>query len=73
MKELLVSALILAVPDPSRDFLVCIDASLEGIGVVLMQDGRVVAYESRKLKDHEMNYQVHDLELAVIVHALGRW
>lgn len=73
MKELLVSDSILAVLDPSQDFMVCIDASLEGIGAVLMQDGRVVAYESHKLKDQELNYPVHDLELAVVVHALVRW
>lgn len=72
MKELLVSAPILVVPDPSRYFLVCKDTSLEGIGAILMQDGRVVAYESRKLKDHKINYLVHDLELAVVVHALVR-
>ena len=38
--------------------------------VVLMQDGQVIAYGSRKLKDHELNYPTHDLELAAIVHAL---
>ena len=38
-----------------------------------MQDGRVIAYESRKLKDHELNYPTHDLELVAIVHALVRW
>ena len=50
--------------------MVCINASLEGMGVALMQDGRVIAYESRKIKDHELNYPTHDLELVVIVHAL---
>ena len=53
--------------------MVCIDASLESVGVVLMQDGRVIAYESRKLKDHELNYATHDLELVAVVHALVRW
>ena len=53
--------------------MVYIDASLEGIGVVLMQNGQVIAYESCKLKDHELNYPTHDLELAVVVHALTRW
>ena len=48
-------------------------ASLEGFGVVLMQDGRVIAYEARKLKDHELNYPTHDLELPVVVHALVHW
>ena len=67
------SAPILAVPDPEGDFMVCIDASLEGIGAVLMQNGRVIMYESCKLKDYELNYPTHDLELAVVVHALARW
>lgn len=73
LKELLTCAPILAVPYPAGDFTVCTDASLEGIGAVLMQDGRVIAYESRKLKDHELNYPTHDLELAAVVHALVRW
>lgn len=59
--------------DPTGDFVVCTDASLEGLGAVLMQDGRVIAYESQKLKDHELNYPTHDLELAAVVHALVRW
>ena len=44
-----------------------------GLGVVLMQDGRVVAYASRQLKKHEQNYSVHDLELTVVVMALKIW
>ena len=50
-----------------------IDASGDGLGGVLMQEGRVVAYESHKLKKHEVNYAPHDLELASIVHALQMW
>ena len=73
LKELLTSAPILAVPDPEGEFMVCTDASLEGIGAVLMQNGRVIAYESRKLKDHELNYPMHDLELVAVVHGLVRW
>ena len=46
------------------------DASRTGLGCVLMHDGRVIAYASRQLKKHEMNYPTHDLELAVVVHAL---
>lgn len=53
--------------------MVCPDASLEGIGAVLIQDGCVVAYESHKLKDHELNYPVHDLEFTVVVHGFVRW
>ena len=53
--------------------MVCINDCKEGIGVVLMHDGYVVYYESRKLKEHEKNYATHDLELATIVHALKMW
>lgn len=67
------SAPILALPDPLGNFVVCMDASLEGLGAVLMWDGRVIAYESHKLKNHEQNYPTHDLELATVVHALVRW
>jgi hypothetical protein len=49
------------------------DASKNGLGCVLMQDGRVIAYASRQLKKHEVNYPTHDLELAAVVHALKIW
>ena len=49
------------------------DASLNGLGCVLMQEGKVVAYASRQLKPHEKNYPTHDLELASIVFALKIW
>ena len=55
LKECLTNAPILAIPDSAKDFAVCTDASLDGIGAVLMQGGRVIAYESRKLKSHEVN------------------
>lgn len=73
VKEKLTSAPILVVPDSTQDFVVCTDAPLEGLGIILKQDGRVIAYESRKLKDHELNYPTHDLELTVVVHVLVRW
>jgi hypothetical protein len=63
LKHLLTSALILKITDPNKDFVVCTDACKEGLGGVLMQDGHVVSYESRKLKEHERNYVTHDLEL----------
>ena len=66
-------ALILNVADPYKDYTVCTDASKEGLGGVLSQEGHVVCYESCKLKDHEQNYVVHDFELAAIVHALNMW
>jgi hypothetical protein len=46
------------------------DASRIRLGCVLMQDGRVIAYASRQLKKHEVNYPTHDLELAAVMHAL---
>ncbi|KAH9299919.1 hypothetical protein KI387_044615, partial [Taxus chinensis] len=73
LKEYLTTTPILAMPDPHGEFFVCIDALLAGLGGVLMQEGKVVAFESRKLKDHELNYPTHDLELAAVVHALVRW
>jgi hypothetical protein len=73
LKELLMSTPILKVPDMDTDFLVCTDASKEGLGRVLMQDGRVITYISRKLRMHEENYVTHDLELLAIVYALIFW
>ena len=55
------------------DFLVHIDASKEGLGGVLMQDRRVIAYVSRKMRRHEENYATHDFELLAIVYALNVW
>jgi hypothetical protein len=49
------------------------DASKNGLGCMLMQDGRVIAYASRQLRKHEVNYPTHDLELAAVVHALKIW
>jgi hypothetical protein len=60
-------------PDVHKPFSVYCDASYTGLGCVLMQEGRVVAYSSRHLKIHEKTYPTHDLELAVVVHALKTW
>ena len=49
------------------------DASKDGLGCVLMQEGRVIAYTSRQLCRHELNYPTHDLVLAAVVHALKIW
>ena len=64
------SAPILVVPDRGVGYTLYCDASREGLGCVLMQNGRVVAYGSRQLKTHEKNYPTHDLELAAVVFAL---
>ena len=64
---------MLILPDPKRTFEVYCDASGQGLGCVLMQEGRVVAYASRQLRPHEVNYPTHDLELAAVVFALKIW
>jgi hypothetical protein len=52
-----------------KSFSIYCDVSGQGLGCVLMQDGHVVAYASRQLWKHEVNYLTHDLELATIVHS----
>ena len=64
---------ILTLLDPHGPFEVYCDASKKGFGYVLMQNRNVVAYASRKLKPHEKNYPVHDLEQATVVFALKTW
>ncbi|KAD5318253.1 hypothetical protein E3N88_18199 [Mikania micrantha] len=73
LKEKLTQAPVLALPDGNDDLVVYADASRQGLGCVLMQRGRVIAYASRQLKIHEANYPTHDLELAAVVFALKIW
>ena len=73
LKERLVSAPVLTLPTPGVEFEVYCNASRQGLGCVLMQKGKVIAYASRQLKKHECNYPTHDLELAVVVLALKIW
>jgi hypothetical protein len=73
LKKRLTTAPVLTLPDIKKDFVVYCDASKQGLGCVLMQEGKVVAYASRQLKKHEENYPTHDLELAAVVHALKIW
>ncbi|GJZ20978.1 putative reverse transcriptase domain-containing protein [Tanacetum coccineum] len=73
LKDKLCNALVLALPDGPEDFMVYCDASRIGIGYVLMQRGKVIAYASRQLKIHEENYTTHDLELGAVVFALKIW
>jgi hypothetical protein len=60
----------LVLPDLTKKFDIYSDASRQGLGCVLMQEGQVVCYASRQLRKHEENYPTHDLELAAVVHAL---
>ncbi|GJT38673.1 putative reverse transcriptase domain-containing protein [Tanacetum coccineum] len=73
IKQKLCSAPILALPEGSEDFMVYCDASHKGLGDVLMQREKVIAYASRQLKVHEKNYTTHDLELGSVVFALKIW
>ncbi|GJT01946.1 putative reverse transcriptase domain-containing protein [Tanacetum coccineum] len=70
LKDKLCNAPVLALPDGPKDFVVYCDASGLGLGCVLMQRGKVIAYASRQLKIHEKNYTTHDLELGAVVFSL---
>ena len=72
-KRRLTSTSILIVPDRGQRYIMYCDASKDGLGCVLMQSRRVVAYSSRQLKNHEQNYLTHDMELVAIVFALMIW
>ena len=73
LKRMLVEAPVLTQPTLGKEYTLYSDASGIGLGCVLMQYGKVVAYLSRQLKPHEQNYPTHDLELAAIVFALKIW
>ena len=73
LKQRLTTAPVLTLPSGSEGFTVYCDASKQGLGCVLMQHDRVIAYASRQLKKHEVNYPTHDLELTTVVFALRIW
>ena len=73
LKKRLTTSPVLVLPDLSKNFSIYCDASRQGLRSVLMQEGRVVAYASRQLRKHELNYPTHDLDLAAVVHALKIW
>jgi hypothetical protein len=73
LRQHLTSAPVLVQLDNSKPFKVFCDASGTGIGCVFMQESRVIAYASRALRPHAINYPTHDLELAIVVHALKIW
>ncbi|GJV33419.1 putative reverse transcriptase domain-containing protein [Tanacetum coccineum] len=73
LKKKLCSAPVLALPEGSENFVVYCDASHKGLGAVLMQKEKVIAYTSRQLKIHKKNYTTHDLELGAVMFALKMW
>ena len=73
LKHRLTSAPVLTLPSGSEGFVVYCDASRHGLGCVLMQHEKVIAYASRQLRKHEQNYPMHDLELVAVVFALRIW
>jgi ribonuclease HI len=73
LKRRLTTAPVLTLPSGMEGFVIYSDASKKGLGCVLMQYGRVIAYASRQLKTHETNYPTHDLELAAVIFALRVW
>ncbi|KAI3676159.1 hypothetical protein L1987_85759 [Smallanthus sonchifolius] len=73
LKQKLCNAPILTLPDGNDDLVVYCDASNQGLGCVLMQRGKVIAFASRQLKIHEKNYTTHDLELGAVVFTLKIW
>jgi hypothetical protein len=73
LKKRLTTAPVLTMPDMERPFLIYCDTSSQCLGCVLMQDGHVVVYASRQLREHKEKYPTHDLELAAVVHAFKKW
>ncbi|GJU28882.1 putative reverse transcriptase domain-containing protein [Tanacetum coccineum] len=73
LKQKLCEAPILALPEGNNDFIIYCDASFQGLGAVLMQREKVIAYASRQLKPHEENYTTHDLELGAVVFTFKIW
>ena len=69
----MLQAPISIVPEREQGYTIYYDASKDGLGCVLMQSGRLVAYGSRQLKNHERNYPTHDMELVAIVFSLKIW
>jgi hypothetical protein len=73
LKKLLTTSPMLAQPDIAKPFDIYCDESGTGLGCVLMQEGRVIAYSSHQLRPHEVHYLMHDLELATVIHVLRTW
>jgi hypothetical protein len=70
LKKQLTTTHVLVMPDLQKSFDISCDASRQGLGCVLMQEGHVIAYASRQLRKYELNYPTYDLEVEAVVHAL---
>ena len=73
LKNRLMTTPILTIPSSLGGFVVYSDVSRQGLGCVLMQHGKIVAYAFRQLKPYERNYPTHELKLAIVVFALKIW
>jgi hypothetical protein len=73
LKKRLTTVAVLVMPDMEKPFSIYFNVSGQGLGCVLMQDDRMVAYASRQLRKHEVNYPTHDIKLAAVVHTLKIW
>jgi hypothetical protein len=73
LKKRLTTTPILVMPDLQKSFDIYCDETRQGLGCVLMQEGQVIAYASRQLRKHELNYPTYDLGLATVVHVLKIW
>jgi hypothetical protein len=73
LKKRFTTTPVLTMPDMEKPFSIYCNASDQGLGCVLMQDGHVVVYASRQLRKHEEKYLIHDLELVAVVHVLKIW
>jgi hypothetical protein len=73
LRSKLMATAVLIMPDLQKNFDIYCDACCQNLGCVLMQEGHVIAYASRQLRKHELNYPTHDLELVAVVHALKIW
>lgn len=73
LRRLLCKAPVLTLPEGMEDIILYCDPSHQGLGVVLMQHGKVIAYTLWQLEPHEVKYPTHDLELGVVVFALNIW
>jgi len=73
LKEMLIGTPVLALSEHGEPYMVYTDTSRVGLGCVLMQGGKVIAYASRQLRKHEDNYPTHDLEMVAVIFALKIW